>query len=289
LHVAEGTSEVLRNLDAFFYDKMVALCKRKIKKGKRKLHGPSGCETGATLRVSQIDAFQDQRQFRRFDLGLQGPGMLERRYVEPTLLDPLVIQTQAAAVPQEDFDSVAPAIEENEQMAAERIFSQDLARHGGQAVERSPHVGRGQTQEHAYGGWQRQHDSTTEIRRDRICGSNGEGTRITRRCGSTTSYIGAGHALVTGNSTNEAATFAGRARRLARSDDIVGAPAPVSHSEDIDGCPDRVGRSHGAFGRPCRWGGSASGRARSPRCLFRSPVAPSNRRFHHAKLPALIP
>ena len=79
LHFVEGKYEVFHNFDALLYDKTVALCKRKMPKSEKKLHGFSRNETRATSGVCQINAFQNQRQFRRLDLGLQCIGMLERR------------------------------------------------------------------------------------------------------------------------------------------------------------------------------------------------------------------
>lgn len=79
LHFVEGKYKVLHNFDALLYDKTVALCKRKMPKSEKKLHGFSRNETRATSGVCKVDTFQNQRQFRRLDLGLQGIGMLERR------------------------------------------------------------------------------------------------------------------------------------------------------------------------------------------------------------------
>jgi hypothetical protein len=69
--------------------------------------------------MRQVNAFQDQGQFRRLQLGPRPPRRLERRQPEHPLLESLVVQTQPAAVPQQDLRPVAPPIEEDEQVTRE--------------------------------------------------------------------------------------------------------------------------------------------------------------------------
>src|SRR5512132_2951834 len=69
------------------------------------------------LRRIQIDASQQQRQFRRAerDLGFAGR---RSRPAEPPLLQPLGANPQAAPVPEEQLQAVALRISENEDMTA---------------------------------------------------------------------------------------------------------------------------------------------------------------------------
>ena len=71
-----------------------------------------------------------------FDLGTGGLGQAERAGFQP--FGPHGI---AIAVPVEDLDAVATAIEENEEMPGKGVLSDNVLGHLSQAVEAAAHVG----------------------------------------------------------------------------------------------------------------------------------------------------
>jgi hypothetical protein len=80
-----------------------------------------------------IDAVEDHLQLAGRQLQTAGLG---RGEVEAALLQPLVPEAQAVAVPVQDLEAVGPAVEEDEQVARERIGLELRADQGRQPVER---------------------------------------------------------------------------------------------------------------------------------------------------------
>ncbi len=67
-----------------------------------------------------------------------------RRYLESALFEPLVENRQPVAIPEEDLDSIAAAVEKEKEVAREWILLEDLFGPAHQAVETVAHVrGRG--------------------------------------------------------------------------------------------------------------------------------------------------
>src|SRR5664279_5475044 len=91
------------------------------------------------LRVSQIDAPQQQRQFlvAEHDLRFLARGF---RPVEASLLQALGTHPQAAAIPEQQLQAIALRVGEQKDMPAQRIASQAIPRHAIQSFESLAHV-----------------------------------------------------------------------------------------------------------------------------------------------------
>ena len=85
------------------------------------------------------DPFQNQGQLRPFDFQLRAVGM---RKVKGPFLQPFIPEAITGSIPVQDFDSIPTPIPKHKQMTGQRIFSDDLRGHGGQAIEGSTHVRR---------------------------------------------------------------------------------------------------------------------------------------------------
>jgi hypothetical protein len=64
------------------------------------------------------------------------------RPAKPALLEALVVDDEAAAVPEEDLHAIVRAAEEDEEVTGERVLLPLLAHDGEQAVVAHPHVDR---------------------------------------------------------------------------------------------------------------------------------------------------
>jgi len=87
----------------------------------------------------QIDPFQEQCQPGPVEHPTPRPvGRVDR--LEGSRLQPLVPQAVTRLVPEQNFAPVPGAIEEHEQMSAERILVQDRLHMTGQPIKSAPHV-----------------------------------------------------------------------------------------------------------------------------------------------------
>ena len=81
----------------------------------------------ATLRPSQVDALQHERQLCRLHLDVLGLGIDLHRKPERPPLEPLVEQPEAVAVPHQQLHAITAAVEEEEQVACEGIGAEAIA------------------------------------------------------------------------------------------------------------------------------------------------------------------
>ena len=71
--------------------------------------------------MGEVDAVEQHAQLRRVELRAERVG-LEVRQPEAALLEALVIEDEAAAVPAEDLHLVAALADEDEEVAGEDVF-----------------------------------------------------------------------------------------------------------------------------------------------------------------------
>jgi hypothetical protein len=76
-------------------------------------------EVMSETRLSRVDSFEQHRHLRAVDFD---PRSATTQAFERTAFEALAVQPETVAIPHQQFDSVAPAIEEAEQIAAERIL-----------------------------------------------------------------------------------------------------------------------------------------------------------------------
>src|SRR5262249_22405469 len=133
-----------------------------------------------------INTVEDHLQLAGCQFQADGVG---RREVEAALLKALVPQAQAVAVPVQHLEPIRPTIEEDKQMARERVTAQLRADQGGEAVKAAAQIGRGGGAPDAHGGRQGQHsDTPSTSRRSRTQASSEPGERrSTQPDGSSTS------------------------------------------------------------------------------------------------------
>src|SRR5476651_1367107 len=103
----------------------------------------------AALHLRRVDALQHQLQIDAAEFEF---AVLSRGEPEATLFEAFVPDGESVAVPPEDLEAVAPAIGENEEMAREGIFAEEVAHLADEAVEAATHVG-GPGADEDLGGW----------------------------------------------------------------------------------------------------------------------------------------
>lgn len=75
--------------------------------------------------MGQIDAFEHQRQLRQAERAGDNAGIGLNGKPKCSGFQTFIIQAVAAAVPEQDFYSVAVAVEEHEQVAGQGILADD--------------------------------------------------------------------------------------------------------------------------------------------------------------------
>jgi hypothetical protein len=102
--------------------------------------------------VRDVDAVEQHRQLRRVELSAQCL-VVESGQLEATLLEPLVPDDKAAAVPAQDLHAVAPPRDKDEEMAGVDILAPTRAHERGEAVDAVPQVHRLRGEQDADGAW----------------------------------------------------------------------------------------------------------------------------------------
>jgi hypothetical protein len=99
----------------------------------------------------QVDAAQEHGELRRLELdGGARSGLLGE--LKRSRLEPFVPDRQAVGVPVKDLDAIASAVEEEEEMAGEKILlGETLADESGEAVEAFSEVDSGCVEENPQG------------------------------------------------------------------------------------------------------------------------------------------
>lgn len=83
----------------------------------------------------QVDSREDQLELGGGDLDAPGVGV-DSRDLEAAAFESFVPEDQSVAVPEEDFESIATAIEEEEEVSGEGVLSKGVVDDGGEPVER---------------------------------------------------------------------------------------------------------------------------------------------------------
>ncbi len=126
----------------------------------RESHGPRQWLAG--LAIPQIDSFDPHRELRTRDLAARGISLdIE---LECPVLESLVVQPEAIAVPLQQLHAIATAVEEDEQAAVEGIVAKRIADHRQHTVVRLAEVDRVARDEDPDARWQAQHDRNAETR-----------------------------------------------------------------------------------------------------------------------------
>jgi len=84
--------------------------------------------------VPQRDAIEQHRELRGVELRTER-ALMKRGQFEAPLLEPLVEDDEAAAVPAENLHAVAPARDEDEEVTTVDVLAPAGAHDGGQAVD----------------------------------------------------------------------------------------------------------------------------------------------------------
>ena len=110
----------------------------------------------AELHGGEVDAIKEEGEFQGRDRqGGRGVGRRGKR--EGTPLQAFVPEGHAVAVPVQDFEAVAPAGGENEEVSGKGVGAADVAGEGGEAVEGQAHVDGGEMKVNAGVGVRVQH------------------------------------------------------------------------------------------------------------------------------------
>ena len=130
--------------------------------------------------VAQVNAFEHEGKLGKWH-GCRSSGVVVRWYLERAGFEPLVIQAVAATVPEQDLHPVAVAVEENEQMAGQRILPHGACRERRQTVETLAQVGRLQADKHLHGRRQREHGSLSRPKAGQHANGLAQKDRIARK------------------------------------------------------------------------------------------------------------
>ena len=111
----------------------------------------------------EVDAIEQHSERGRVDLGLLCTHG-DARKAEASLLEALVVEDEAAAVPGEDLDAVAATAAEDEEMAAVQVMSAS-AHEAPEPVDAAAEIDRASGQEDLHGRGKRQHDAGRSAQR----------------------------------------------------------------------------------------------------------------------------
>src|SRR5271157_3716409 len=112
----------------------------------------------------QVDAAQDGGQFGGGDFQAVPLGLGEAEGAAFQAFGP---EGVTVAVPVEDLEPIAATIDEDEEMSGERILTDDLLGHRGQAVEGAAHVGGLRAEVDTDGGREAEHQEGSPSRQSR--------------------------------------------------------------------------------------------------------------------------
>lgn len=86
-------------------------------------------------KIRLLEAFEDHREVTRIDFTTLAIAFARCRKVKRALLETLVEDREAVAIPPEDLDAIATPVAKHEEMAARRRLPDDRADHPREAVE----------------------------------------------------------------------------------------------------------------------------------------------------------